>query len=157
LGYTKSQGGMSLAGFMLAMIIGRTVGAFVAERVRGVTVLRSACIGFTILCIFGGLAPGSVMPLAACVTSGVVLGALWPTTLGIVADRFPQGGASLFALLSASGNTGCVVMPWIVGIVAEKSGLHTAIASVSSATIVILVLLAVFAGRTGAQRPAPTG
>lgn len=146
LGYTKSQGGMSLAGFMLAMIVGRAIGAYISERLQGIMVLRSACIGFTILCLLGGFLPGSIIPLAACILCGVALGSLWPTTLGIVADRFPQGGASLFALLSASGNTGCILMPWIVGITAEQAGLHLAVASVSGSTLIILALLAIFGG-----------
>jgi fucose permease len=47
---------------------------------------------------------------------------LWPTTLAVGADRYPRGGATMFALLGALGNFGGIFMPWLVGVVADHWG-----------------------------------
>ena len=58
---------------------------------------------------------------------------MWPTQLGVTADRFPRGGATMFGLMAASGNLGNMTAPWVEGVIAERWDLRTAllVASVS--------------------------
>ena len=131
LGYSKWMSGISLLVFSVAMAIGRIGAGLVGHRWNPYTLLLACCWGSVILLIVGCFAPWSGVALAACMAVGVTGSCLWPSTLGVAADRFPSGGASMFGMLSAFGNFGCVVMPWVVGLVADwsslKWGLSTAI------------------------------
>jgi len=68
------------------------------------------------------------MALAACIAVGFTGSCLWPTMLGVTANRYPRGGASMYGLLSAAGNVGGVFMPWAVGVVADHSNMHWGLA-----------------------------
>jgi hypothetical protein len=46
------------------------------------------------------------MAVGACILVGLTGSCLWPTTLAVAADRYPHGGATMFALLGALGNFG---------------------------------------------------
>jgi fucose permease len=70
---------------------------------------------------------------------------LWPTMLAIVAGEFSAGGASMFGLLAACGNVGGIIMPWIIGIAADRTGLRIGLAFGSLAPLLLLILLAILA------------
>ena len=64
----------------------------------------------------------------------------------MAADRFPGGGASMFGLLSALGNIGCLIMPWVVGVTAALAEAHGGLAGPASlrwgmATVIACPLL----------------
>jgi fucose permease len=93
-----------------------------------------------ILYLVGAYCPWRAVALAACMAMGLAVSGLWPTTLGVTADRFPHGGATMFALLAALGNLGgTVTMP--IGAIAERAGLHAAIASVAICPAILLGIL----------------
>lgn len=87
--------------------------------------------------IVGCFAPWSGVALAACMVVGLTGSCLWPSTLGVAADRFPGGGASMFGMLGAFGNLGCVVMPWVVGLVADLTNMRWGL---STATLCPLLM-----------------
>jgi len=62
--------------------------------------------------------------------------------LGVTSHRFPNGGATMFGALAAIGNAGGIVMPWMVGWVADRAGLAVglALAGIAPALLVPLVL-----------------
>jgi len=81
------------------------------------------------------------LALAACVTIGFTNSCVWPTLLSVAADRFPHGGASMFGLLAAAGNIGCFIMPWLVGVVSEQTGLVYGLASITACPALLLVIV----------------
>jgi fucose permease len=140
LGLSRWMGGSSLLAFSVAMAFGR-IGAGVASGRIPVRRVMTACTAAAaVLILVGGLAPFPGFSLANLVLGGVALGCLWPSTLGLAADRFPSAGASMFGVLSAVGNLGGVVMPWAVGIIGDFSRIGAGIAA--SAICPILILLA---------------
>jgi len=81
------------------------------------------CCGLSaVLLVVGCFFPVAAVALAACVAVGLTGSCLWPTMLGVTADRFPNGGATMFALLAAAGNAGCFAMPWVIGVTAARTG-----------------------------------
>jgi fucose permease len=62
--------------------------------------------------------------------------------LAVTADRYPDGGASMFGALAALGNAGGIFMPWVVGWVADLLNLHwgLVVAAVAPALMLPLVL-----------------
>jgi fucose permease len=67
-----------------------------------------------------GLSPWPLLSLLACAPAGLFVSMLWPGTLSLSAARFPLAGASMFALLAAAGDAGAAVMPWAVGVIADR-------------------------------------
>lgn len=128
LGFSKPTAAAALAGFAVAMGLGRWFAGHYAEDVaprRLIMVGATLCgVGFLVGAI---AAPVPAVALAACVSVGFVCSLLWPTCLALAADTFPQGGATLFAALAAAGNAGCLVAPFLGGFLAEFNGLRVAL------------------------------
>ena len=99
--------------------------------------------GLSVLLFLGGsFLPIPGLALTACVAVGLTGSCLWPTMLAVTADRYPEGGASMFGALAALGNAGGICMPWIVGWVADRHNLHwgLAISALAPALMLPLVL-----------------
>jgi nitrate/nitrite transporter NarK len=61
--------------------------------------------------------------------------------LAVTADRYPDGGATMFGALAAIGNMGGIFMPWVVGWVADQSNLHWGLAVSALAPALMLPLV----------------
>jgi len=73
--------------------------------------------------------------------------------LAVAADRYPDGGASMFAALAAFGNAGGIFMPWIVGWVGDVRDLHWGIATSALAPLLMIPLvIALWTGRIKQRR-----
>ncbi|MDR1734553.1 MAG: MFS transporter [Oscillospiraceae bacterium] len=53
---------------------------------------------------------------------GVGAAVMWPGTFSVAAQKMPNGGTALFALLALFGDMGCALGPQLVGSVAEHAG-----------------------------------
>ena len=124
LGFSKWTGGMALTGFSIAMAVGRIAVGMMGTRLDGVRTMLLCCSASVLFFLIGCFAPWPSVALWACIIAGLAGSALWPTMLGVAADRFPRGGASMFGLLAASGNLGGIVMPWIVGFTTDQGATH---------------------------------
>ena len=45
---------------------------------------------------------------------------MWPGSLSVAAERFPNAGSTVFALLAAGGGAGAAVGPWLLGLIADN-------------------------------------
>jgi fucose permease len=79
--------------------------------------------------------------LAAAIGVGLAVSCLWPTILSVASHRYPDGGATMFAILAAAGNAGCFVMPWVVGVVAAGTALNVGLATAGLCPLILLVPL----------------
>ena len=152
LGYSKAAGGMTLAGFLIAMVAGRWGAAMLGHKVRPLWLMYGCGVGCVVLFVVATVCPAPPVGVAACVGVGLCCSCLWPTLLGVTADRFPHGGASMFSLLAAAGNAGCFIMPWTIGFVATRHGLRTGLGTGALAPVLLLAAVAVVAASTH-QRP----
>lgn len=141
LGYSKWFAGLALLFFSLAMAIARITAGMVGRRLNPFALLLGCCVGSVFLFIVGCFAPWPVVALAACMAVGITGSCLWPSTLGVVADHYPHGGASMFGMLSAFGNFGCVFMPWGVGVVADWSTMRWGLSTATLCPLVMVFLV----------------
>lgn len=157
LGYGKAGGAAMLVAFSVAMAGGRFLASHRLHRVNAHGIMLGSAVLCTVLYLLGSLLVLPRPALAACILVGLACSALWPTNLAVTADCFPQGGASLFALLAGVGNIGCLVMPWGIGIVAESAGLRLGLLAGTLAPL-LLIFVAAAAWRAdrrdGQARPA---
>ena len=57
---------------------------------------------------------------------------LWPGNLVIAADRFPESGVFIYALMAAGGDLGASVGPQLVGVITDVSLLSPTVLSLAS-------------------------
>lgn len=141
LGFSKWTSGLSLLFFSLAMAIGRISVGILGNRINPYTILLLCCSGSVLLFLLCSSAPWPPVALTACIVVGFTGSCLWPSTLGVVADHFPSGGASMFGFLATFGNLGCVFMPWLVGVIADNFNLRWGIGLATLCPFLMIFLL----------------
>ncbi len=147
LGFPMWVSGSSLLLFMVAMALGRMVVAAVGPRWNPFWVMAWGCGLSVILFLMGSFFPVPGVALTACILVGFTGSCLWPTMLAVTADRYPDGGATMYGALGALGNMGGIFMPWIVGWVADWRDLHWGLAISTLAPAMMLPLVLVMRGR----------
>lgn len=85
--------------------------------------LRKALMASSILCI---LCYGvtifvqlPIMALLGCALCGLSVSLMWPGTLSLSAERFPNGGTVMFGMLAVFGDIGASLGPWTAGLVSD--------------------------------------
>ena len=143
LGFPKWIGGTALLAFSVLMAAGRMVVGSIGTRVNPFVVLAWCCGSSVLLFLLGSFLMVPGWALTACVAVGFTGSALWPTVLAVAADRYPAGGATMFAALAAMGNAGGILMPWIVGWIGDLVNLHWGLAVSTLAPLLMLPLVLV--------------
>jgi fucose permease len=141
LGYSPWIAGLAFLGFSLAMTVGRLGMMFLPKTVGAIPLMLFCCAASALLFPIASFAPIPGWAVAACILVGLTGSCLWPTTLAVAADRYPQGGATMFALLGALGNFGGIFMPWLVGVVADHWGLRWGLASATFCPLAMILTL----------------
>ena len=141
LGYSKEVGGFALAGFSVGMVFGRMAAALLQERIPPISLMLGCCAVTVVLFMVVSFPPSPAIGLAAAVVAGFTGSCLWPTMLAIAADAYPQGGATMFAVLTAFGNAGCSLVPWLVGLITAQSDIHIGLLAVAVCPAGMMVLL----------------
>lgn len=123
LGVSKALGDL-LGPCLFAVLMGtaRLITAALSPRVALTTLMRVSLV----LCILSHLitilAPHPLLSLCGCALCGLSVGALWPGTFSLAAERLPQGGFPMFALLAFCGDVGCTLGPTVAGQIAAAAG-----------------------------------
>lgn len=79
------------------------------------------------------LSPIPLLSLICCGLCGLSVGIMWPGVLSMSAEKCPQGGTAMFALLALAGDIGCSAGPSVVSSITElfrgelKAGLLAAV------------------------------
>lgn len=141
LNYPQWLGGTALFAFSVCMAIGRMGIGALSAKVEPCTIMAWGCGLSVFLFLSGSFCPVKPLALAACVLAGLTGSCLWPTMLAITADRYPNGGATMFGALAAFGNAGGIFMPWAVGVIADASNLHYGLAVSALAPFFMLPLV----------------
>jgi predicted MFS family arabinose efflux permease len=145
-GAGPNSAALSLLLFGVMIVIGRLGASMLAHRLgamRLIAMATGACAALLLTASVAGVIGASAAIIAALSLLGLGVSVVWPTTLGSAGDRFPQAGATMYALLSAAGNTGCVVGPYVIGVVADRWSLSAgmAVLAVGPAGAAVLAML----------------
>jgi fucose permease len=124
LGFPQWIGGAALLLFSVAMAVGRMGIGTLSSVLDPYTIMAWSCGLSVVLFLAGSFLPIAPVALLACILVGLTGSCLWPTMLAVTADRYPNGGATMFGALAAFGNAGGIFMPWAVGAIADFSNLR---------------------------------
>ncbi|MDQ6435482.1 MFS transporter [Mesorhizobium sp. LHD-90] len=141
LGFLPAVAASGLLFFSVAMALGRMAVGMLEDRVNPYAVLAVGAATSVVLFLLGAFLQNPTLALLACIAAGFAGSSLWPTMLAVAADRYPDGGASMFAVLAAFGNAGGILMPWVVGAVGDLHDLRWGIATSAIAPLLMLPLV----------------
>lgn len=130
LGIPKAWGDIFGVALFAAMLgVGRTLYAKYGKNIERVLVWSA--VGATICYFVTVISSNQLLGLLACVMTGFFTSMMWPGSLIVVSNRYPEGNVMIFALMAAGGDLGASVVPQIIGIVADLFTTNQAFLSVA--------------------------
>ena len=107
--------GVAMFGVMLGL--GRTLYTKFGGKIGRVLLI---CASSSVVCYAVAVfARQPIVGLCACALTGLAASMLWPGCLMLSADRVPEGGVAMYALMAAGGDTGASLVPQLVGLIAD--------------------------------------
>ncbi len=137
------QGVLYLAYTAGLMFLMRTYGSGVAHKSPISTLLVCSGLAACGLYWLGGLKPGPGGPLLALMAAtvfGVGKSFLWPTMLGMTAERFPRGGALTISLMGGAGMASVAVAVPIMGDCIDRYGQGAALQMMAALGAILVVV-----------------
>lgn len=124
--------GMCMFAIMLG--IGRVIFGIYGSKIDVSKILIRGAFFTTICYIIAAISPFKILSILACVLCGIFVSLLWPGTLVIASEKLPLAGASMFALLAASGDIGAAVGPWIMAKITDILTVNSSLIQINSMT-----------------------
>jgi MFS family permease len=120
LGIPKIWGDLlGVAMFSVMLGLGRSLYAKIGRNIGRVLVLGAA--GASLCYLIVAISDITWLGLVACAITGFCVSMLWPGNLIVAADKFPQAGVFIYAIMAAGGDLGASVAPQLVGIIADAA------------------------------------
>jgi fucose permease len=152
------QGVLYLAYTAGLVFLVRTSGSGLAQKSPIGTLLVCSGLAAVGLYWLGGLEAGAANPLSAVIAAtlfGIGKSFLWPTMLGVTADRFPRGGALTISLMGGAGMASVAAVVPIMGARMDRYGQGAALQMMAVPAAILVVvflgLLLYFKSRGPAQ------
>ncbi len=108
---------LGLTAYALVLALTRTVYARWGKRIF--PVLMFGMVGSAICYLTVGLSSNLGLCVVACVITGICTSMLWPGTLILMEEKFPNPGVAAYALMAAGGDFGASVAPQGMGIIVD--------------------------------------
>lgn len=103
--------------FGVALGFGRSLYAKFGKHIERVLFLGA--IGATACYLIAALSPLPLFGLIACAATGFFVSMLWPGSLIVGSEKFPEGGVFIYAMMAAGGDCGAAVGTQLVGVVTD--------------------------------------
>lgn len=118
LGISKVTGDiLGMALFAVCLGAGRTA---YAKKGKDITSVLIGGMAGALLCyLIAGLSPHPTAAMVACVLTGLYTSMLWPGTLILMEEYFPNPGVAAYALMAAGGDFGGSIAPQMLGAVVD--------------------------------------
>jgi hypothetical protein len=122
------------------MFVMRHFAGPIVERISSMGLMFVSCLAAGIGLYLLSLADSPLLAFGAATVWGIGVCYMWPTMLGIVAERFPRGGAMAMGLMGFAGGMSIrFVLPWMGAVfdnaMAEAAGGIDKLATLSPATL----------------------
>ena len=113
-----------VAVFAVALGLGRSLYAKIGKNIS--RALFFGAIGATLCYLIAAVMPTNhvvfaIIGLIACAVTGFCVSMMWPGSLIVASDRYPQGGVMIFALMAAGGDFGASLGPQLVGVITDAA------------------------------------
>ena len=133
------------SGFWLALTAGRVMATLVGTRISAKALLAGslgiALLGSLLLAAGQG---NLVTSIAAILVLGFGFGPVFPTSVALTTASFPGSAGAAAGVVVASGSLGGMLIPWIQGILLERTGPPGSLALTVGATLAMLALYFIY-------------
>lgn len=133
------------AGFWLALTLGRLIAVPLSTRISSHTLLlgslAGALVGATLLANSTG---DILLSTIAVLVLGVCLGPVYPTAIAVTTTRFREATGTVTSIVIAIGSLGGMLLPWLQGVLMERSGLQASVLLIVVTTVTMLVFYAAY-------------
>ena len=107
--------GVALFAVMLGL--GRTLYSKIGKNITRVLFLGA--IGASVCYLTAAVTDIAVLGLFACAFTGFCVSMMWPGSLIVASEKFPNGGVFIFAIMAAGGDLGASIGPQMVGVITD--------------------------------------
>jgi fucose permease len=142
--FSPMSASLILAGYWGAMMIGRLI---VSRKLVKIWKNETLILSSAVLALAGtalvAAAPSGLLASIGVVLTGLGFAAIFPTTLAIVGEAFPDLTGTAFSVIFMVALAGGMTAPWLAGKVANTSGMRAGliIPVVGGAMIILLELV----------------
>ncbi len=120
MGISKIWGDVfGVAFFSIMLGLGRSLYSKFGHNIGRVLFFGS--IGAALCYFIAAIATHPLWGLLACALTGFCAAMLWPGCLIAVANRFPEGGVLMYAIMAAGGDLGASLGPQLIGVITDVS------------------------------------
>jgi fucose permease len=143
--FSSMSANLALAGYWGAMMAGRLI---VSRRLVRIWKNETLILSSAVLALAGtavvAAAPSGTLAAAGVVLTGLGFAAIFPTTLAIAGEVFSGLTGTAFSVIFMVALAGGMTAPWLVGKIANVSGLRSGlIIPVASCAMIILLILVI--------------
>lgn len=110
---------LGVALFALMLGLGRTLYSKFGKNIH--RVLTLGALGAAVCYLAAAFTLSPTMALVACTLTGLCVSMLWPGSLIVSSERFPESGVFIYAMMAAGGDLGASVVPQLIGIVTDTA------------------------------------
>jgi fucose permease len=129
------RGQAAISAMWFGLLTGRLGTFLLRGNVDGRLLIGSGLLGCAAIAIGAAVGASQIEILYFCV--GFLLGPVFPVTIALAGQRFPNSLGSVVGLSVGLGSTGCFVIPWLTGALGDQAGITFAIKWVSVWALVI--------------------
>lgn len=108
---------LGMATFAILLGLGRTAYAKYGKNISAI--LLFSMVGAAICYLVAGVSANLIISMLACILTGLFTSMLWPGTLILMEEKFPNPGVAAYALMAAGGDFGGSVAPQLLGAVVD--------------------------------------
>ncbi|NLJ85346.1 MAG: MFS transporter [Firmicutes bacterium] len=123
LGSTAAMGAAAVSFFWAGLTVGRLICSMFFQRVDYLSLLLFLCAGTAISVGLGALIPIPAVAVGCFALAGLFSSGIFPTIVASGARAYPDWISSLSSFFSALAGIGGMLMPWVLGIIADTVGL----------------------------------
>ena len=105
---------------VFAILLGLARTAYAKYGKNITNVLFVSMIGALGCYLVAGVVSNAIVATLACILTGLCTSMLWPGTLILMEEKFPNPGVTAYALMAAGGDFGASVAPQMLGAIADK-------------------------------------
>jgi FHS family glucose/mannose:H+ symporter-like MFS transporter len=143
-GLTPKTASFILAGYWAAIMAGRLLSSRIVKVWRNQTIILLSALVSLAAAVLIVVAPSGFLAASGVIVIGLGFAAIFPTTLAVVGEAFPQFSGTAFSFVFVIALMGGMTSPWLTGKIAHASTLQQGLfLPVFNCSMIIILQIAI--------------
>ena len=144
-----SQSALVLSGYWFFLIVGRFLYPALNRLWKRETVVMLSVVVALVSVAGLILSPAGWLAVVFALLIGLGFAAIYPTTLSVIGEKFPEFSGTAFSLAISTGLVGGMLSPWLIGLVSQGHSLQVGLLVPLFSLAMILVLQIIIRRKIG--------